>query len=296
MTEAPGRHSPVMAVEMPAWLGAAPGHVLVDLTVGGGGHAAGWLRATAPTGTVVACDRDASALAIARRALAEFGERARFLHGAAPECLARLADEGLRADAILLDLGLSSMQLDDPGRGFSLRDDGPLDMRMDRGQQLTAAEFLNGASPEALEHALREWGGEPAAARVARAIVARRATRPFRSTGDLRTVVEAALGRRAGRVHPATRSFQGLRIAVNRELERLEQALPLARARLAPDGRLAVLSFHSGEDRLVKQAFRAAEAEGDELLTPKAIVPGRDEIRINPRSRSARLRVLRRRG
>jgi len=285
-----------MAVEMPAWLGAAPGHVLVDLTVGGGGHAAGWLRATAPTGTVVASDRDASALALARRELAPFGERVRWLHGTAPECLARLADEGLGADAILLDLGLSSMQLDDPGRGFSLRDDGPLDMRMDRGQELTAADLLNTASPQELERALREWGGEPAASRVVRAIVARRATRPFRSTGDLRTVVESALGHRGGRIHPATRTFQGLRIAVNRELELLEQALPLARALLAPGGRLAVLSFHSGEDRLVKQAFRAAEREGDELLTPKAVVPGREEIRINPRSRSARLRVLRRRG
>ena len=296
MTEAPGRHSPVMAVEMPAWLGAAPGHVLVDLTVGGGGHAAGWLRATAPTGQVVASDRDASALALARRELAPFGERVRWMHGTAPECLARLAAEGLRADAILLDLGLSSMQLDDPGRGFSLRDDGPLDMRMDRGQELTAAGLLNSASPQELERALREWGGEPAAARVVRAIVARRATRPFRSTGDLRTVVESALGHRGGRIHPATRTFQGLRIAVNRELELLEQALPSARALLAPGGRLAVLSFHSGEDRLVKQAFRAAEREGDELLTPKAVVPGREEIRINPRSRSARLRVLRRRG
>jgi 16S rRNA (cytosine1402-N4)-methyltransferase len=296
MTEAPGRHSPVMAVEMPAWLGAAPGHILVDLTVGGGGHAAGWLRATAPTGTVVASDRDASALALARRELAPFGERVRWLHGTAPECLARLADEGLRADAILLDLGLSSMQLDDPGRGFSLRDDGPLDMRMDRGQERTAADLLNTASPQELEHALREWGGEPGAARVVRAIVARRATRPFRSTGDLRTLVESALGHRGGRTHPATRTFQGLRIAVNRELELLEQALPRARALLAPGGRLAVLSFHSGEDRIVKQAFRAAEREGDELLTPKAVVPGREEIRINPRSRSARLRVLRRRG
>jgi len=296
MTEAPGRHAPVMAVEMPAWLGAAPGHVLVDLTVGAGGHAGAFLRATAPTGTVVACDRDASALALARQVLAEHGGRVRYLQGSAPECLATLAAEGLAADSILLDLGLSSMQLDEPGRGFSLRDDGPLDMRMDRSQGPTAAEFLNSVSPEELEHALREWGGEPAAARVARAIVQRRATRPFRSTGDLRTVVEAALGRRSGRIHPATRSFQGVRIAVNRELELLEEALPRARALLRPGGRLAVLSFHSGEDRIVKRAFRAAQAEGDEVLTPKAVVPGRDETRSNPRSRSCKLRVLRRRG
>lgn len=296
MTEAPARHSPVMAVEMPGWLGAAPGHILVDLTVGGGGHAGGFLRATAPTGTVIACDRDASALALARQSLAEFGARVRFLHGSSADCLTLLAAEGLRADAILLDLGVSSMQLDEPGRGFSLRDDGPLDMRMDRTQEQTAADFLNHAAPDVLEHALGEWGGEPAAARVARAIVQRRASRPFRSTGDLRTVVEAALGRRFGRIHPATRVFQGVRIAVNRELELVEQTLPLARALLAPGGRLAVLSFHSGEDRLVKQAFRAAQAEGDELLTPKAAVPGRDETRSNPRSRSAKLRVLRRRG
>jgi 16S rRNA (cytosine1402-N4)-methyltransferase len=284
-----------MAGEVLALLGAAPGMLLVDLTVGGGGHAGAFLRATAPTGTVIACDRDATALRVAGESLAEHQDRVRMVHGDSVSCLARLHAEGVRADAVLMDLGLSSLQLDDAERGFSLRDDGPLDMRMDKDAGATAADFLNKSAEEVLARALAEGGDEPAAARIARALVARRAQRPFHTTGDLRTLVEAVLGRRRGRIHPATRTFQGVRVAVNRELELLEQALPMALDLLRPGGRLAVISFHSGEDRVVKRVFTEAAAGGHELVTRKPCMPGRAEAASNRRSRSARLRVLRRR-
>ncbi|MHC5209755.1 MAG: 16S rRNA (cytosine(1402)-N(4))-methyltransferase RsmH [Planctomycetota bacterium] len=295
MTEAPDRHIPVMAGEVLALLGAAPGALLVDLTVGGGGHADAFLRATAPTGTVIGCDRDEQALAVAHARLAEYGDRVRLSHGDSVSCLARLHAEGVRADAVLIDLGLSSMQLDDAERGFSLREDGPLDMRMDTSTGTTAAEFLHKSAEDVIARALAEGGDEPAAARIARAIVERRAQRPFHTTGDLRTLVEAVLGRRYGRVHPATRTFQGVRMAVNRELELLEQALPMAMDLLRADGRLAVISFHSGEDRIVKRVFAEAATGGYELVTRKPCVPERAEAARNRRSRSARLRVLRRR-
>ena len=295
MTEAPGRHLPVMAGEVLTLLGAAPGMLLVDLTVGGGGHAEAFLRATAPTGTVIGCDRDSSALDVARARLADDAERVRLLHGDSVSVLARLHAEGVRAHAVLLDLGLSSMQLDDAERGFSLREDGPLDMRMDKSTGATAAEFLNTASEDAIVRALAEGGDEPQAERIARAIVARRAERPLHTTGDLRTLVEAALGRRYGRVHPATRCFQGVRGVVNRELELLEQALPMALDLLRPAGRLGVISFHSGEDRIVKRVFAEAASGGHALVTRKPCVPDRAEAARNRRSRSARLRVVRRR-
>ncbi|MGQ0552139.1 MAG: 16S rRNA (cytosine(1402)-N(4))-methyltransferase RsmH [Planctomycetota bacterium] len=300
MTDAPVRHVPVMAGQVLNLLGASPGQVLADLTVGAGGHAGQFLRATAPTGTVIACDRDESALALARERLAEFGARVRFLHGTAPECLALLQAEvrgGARApDGLLLDLGVSSMQLDELERGFSLHGDAPLDMRMDPSRGETAAAWLARASAEELERALREDGGEPAASRVARALIERRARRPIRTTGDLREIIEQALHRRGGRVHPATRSFQALRMQVNRELPLLQEALTLALALLPPGGVLAVLSFHSGEDRLVKQAFREAGRQGFELLTPHALAPERSEVVANRRSRSAHLRAVRRAG
>jgi 16S rRNA (cytosine1402-N4)-methyltransferase len=285
----------VMAGEVMALLGATPGHFLADLTVGAGGHAAAFLRATAPTGTVCGCDRDRHALELARARLADEGlaARATFEHGTFPECLQRLAAGDRRPDAVLIDLGVSSMQLDDPGRGFSLRADGPLDMRMDPSRGETAAHFLQHARESQLVEAFGELGGEPAAQRIARAVVERRAQRPFRSTGDLRSFIEATLGRRGGKIHPATRAFQGLRMVVNRELSLLQEALPLALSVLADGGRLAVISFHSGEDRIVKSFMLEASAAGHELLTRKPVQPSREECRTNRRSRSARLRVLR---
>ncbi len=293
--EAPMSHVPVMAGEVMDLIGASPGQLLVDLTVGAGGHAQAFLDATGPTGRVIGCDRDPEALALAELRLASFGSRVEFLHGDSSRCLDELAQRGVRPDAILLDLGVSSMQLDEVERGFSLREDGPLDMRMDPGEPITAADLVNESSSDELVRVLRELGEEPRADRLARAIVERRRRRPFRTTGDLRELVELTLRRSGGRIHPATRLFQALRMEVNRELPLLEQSLPRALERLVPGGHLAVLAFHSGEDRVVKRVFRAeAEAGRAELITPKPRTPGRDELRVNRRSRSARLRVLRR--
>ncbi len=296
MTEAPRRHLPVMAGEVISLLGAAPGHVLVDLTVGGGGHAEAFLRATAPTGRIIGCDRDARAIAVAQETLQAHGARVRLLQADWPTALRTLAAEGVRPHAILLDLGASSMQLDDPERGFSLRHDAALDMRMEAGAGETAADILRRASLGELTELLRTEGDEPAAARIARAIVERRSSRPLRTTGDLRTLVEAALGRRGGRVHPATRTFQALRRAVNREGPMLAETLPLALERLASGGRLAVISFHSGEDAVVKSWMRAAVAAGERAVTRRVVRPSAGELRDNRRSRSARLRVLEKRG
>ena len=287
------RHVSVMAGDVLALLEPAPERVLLDLTVGAGGHAEAFLLASAPTGSVVGVDRDPAALELARERLAPFGRRARLLHGDFVTALRQLAAEGLRPDAILMDLGVSSMQLDEPERGFSLREDARLDMRMDPRQPRTAETLLAELDEAGLARLLRELGDEPQAERIARALVARRRSRPFRTTGDLRGAVEEALGRRGGKVHPATRTFQALRIAVNDELSQLRDALPLALSLLPPGGRLAVISFHSGEDRLVKDAFSRAAREGHGLLTRRPIVAGREEQRSNRRSRSARLRALR---
>lgn len=292
MTGDSTRHVSVMAGNVLALLAPAPDRVLLDLTVGAGGHAEAFLLASAPTGSVIGVDRDPRALALAGARLAPFGARVRLLAGDFAGALGRLRDEGLRPHAVLLDLGVSSMQLDDPARGFSLREDALLDMRMDPAGPRTAADVLATLDEAALARILAEYGDEPAAGRLARAFVARRRERPFRTTGDLREVVEQVLGRRGGRVHPATRVFQALRIEVNGELEQLRAALPLALDLLRPGGRLAVLSFHSGEDRIVKEFLARMAHAGHRLLTRRPEAPDREEQRRNRRSRSARLRGL----
>ena len=286
-------HVPVMAGEVLELIGARPGMLLVDLTVGAGGHSGAFLEATAPTGKVLASDRDVSACKLAATRLAADAERIEFTHADSVTRLGQLIEAGVRPDAVLLDLGVSSMQLDQVDRGFSLRADGPLDMRMDSSQGPTAANLVNRLGLDQLATVLRDFGDEPRAERIASAIVARRKARPFRSTGDLRDLVEREAGRGRGKIHPATRTFQALRMAVNRELELLAECLPLAARLLAPEGRLAVLAFHSGEDRMVKQAFAAAEAAGwGSRVNRKAVQASREEQRANRRSRSARLRVL----
>jgi 16S rRNA (cytosine1402-N4)-methyltransferase len=288
-------HVPVMAGEVLQLIGASAGHVLVDLTVGAGGHTRSFLDATAPGGQVHACDRDAEALALAEANLAPVSDRVRFHQGESVDCLLELARLGVQPDAVLMDLGVSSMQLDESDRGFSLREDGPLDMRMDRSSGRTAADFLNRAPRQELEDALRDLGGETRARRIAGAIVDRRSSRRFHTTGDLRDLVEQVLRRRGGRIHPATRTFQAIRMVVNREQQLLEDALPLALDLVKPGGHVAVLSFHSGEDRIVKHSFRASSQEGRaEIVTPKPVSATLTEQRTNRRSRSARLRVLRR--
>ncbi len=292
-------HVPVMAGDVMRLLDPPTSSLLVDLTVGAGGHAGEFLAASSPTARVLGVDRDPNALALAAENLASFGDRVTFVRSDFAGFLER-HDElapGLTPDTIVLDAGVSSMQLDEPSRGFSFREDEPLLMTMDPDATLTAAHVVNRMSLDDLTHAIGALGGEPRARRIAQAIVDRRRLRRFRTTGDLRVVIEDALRRRGGRIHPATRTFQGIRMVVNDELGQLERAIPRALDWLAPGGRIAVIAFHSGEDRVVKNAFRDAKRDGlGSLLTKKPLVADNDEIRINRRSRSARLRAFHKAG
>jgi 16S rRNA (cytosine1402-N4)-methyltransferase len=268
----------------------------LDATVGAGGHSLGLLERSAPDGSLVGLDADSDALALARQRLAPFGDRAQLFNRNFRD-LDQLELEPF--DAIVMDLGLSSMQLDSSGRGFSFRGDEPLDMRFfvagpgSTGD--TAADLLNSLDESELERILRDYGEEPRARRVARSIVARRQRAPFERTGDLVAAVTAALGPARGRIHPATRTFQAVRIAVNDELAALEAGLDAAPKLLAVGGRIAVISFHSLEDRMVKWRFRAWADEGWlAIVTRKPMVPSEAERRSNSRARSAKLRVAER--
>ena len=286
-------HVSVLLAETLELLAVRPGGLYVDGTVGLGGHAEAVLRASAPDGRLVGLDRDGETLARARARLAPFGERVRLEQGDYREIPERLAGE--KADGILLDLGISSVQLDDAERGFSFQAEGPLDMRMDRSSGTTAADVVNRTRESELADILHEYGEEPAARRIARAIAFARERKPLATTRELADVVRRAAprSRRPG-LHPATRTFQALRIRVNRELDGLGEALERAASCLAPGGRMAVIAFHSLEDRASKEAFRALSTRGFRLLTKKPVRPGEDEVRANPRARSARLRALRR--
>jgi 16S rRNA (cytosine1402-N4)-methyltransferase len=260
-----------------------------------GGHAEA-LLATAPGDVrLLGLDVDPEAIARASARLARFGDRVRLVRSSfrALEGVAReQAVEGAVV-GVLLDLGVSSYQLEESGRGFSFQGDEPLDMRLDPGQAMTAERLLNGAREEELARMLAEHGGEVHARRIAREIVRRR---PLRTTADLVAAVRRAVPRRAWprRLHVATRTFQAVRMAVNDEPAALRQALPEAARLLSPGARLAVISFHSGEDRIVKQTFRQLGASGFAEVEPAPLPPGEDEVRANPRARSAKLRVLER--
>ena len=270
----------------------------MDCTVGLGGHAAAMLKAGA--GRVIAMDRDAAALEIARRRLSDAGDCVELVHADFRDLPRVLADRGIHAiDGALADLGVSSLQLDEAGRGFSFRQEGPLDMRMDPSTGASAADLLRTSDETTLADVIFRFGEERHARRVARAIVRAREERPLTRTTDLAAVVRRAVGGRGRqRIDPATRTFQALRIWVNRELEGLDRFLEAAVDALRVGGRLVVIAFHSLEDRIVKQTFRALSAPGaDErpavrLLTRKPIGPGPDEVRRNPRARSARLRAV----
>ena len=281
-------HLPVLLSESLELLAVRGGGFYVDGTVGLGGHAAEVLRRSAPDGRLLGVDRDAEALGRAREALAPFASRVRLAQADYRDLPALLGDE--RADGILLDLGVSSLQLDSPERGFSFRQDGPLDMRLDRSQGETADELVNRLREKELADVIFRYGEEPASRRIARAIVR---ARPIHRTATLAEVVRRAAprGRRPG-LHPATRTFQALRIRVNRELDELAGALASLAGCLAPGGRLAVIAFHSLEDREVKQVFRELARGGYRLLTKKPVRPGEEEVRRNPRARSARLRAV----
>ncbi len=307
-------HVPVLADEVRALLALEPGDALVDATFGAGGHAtllAGDLRGS---GKVTAIDCDPTVRPYFDRFRRTAGVPSRFLRGDFSTVLTQLAENGVRADAVLLDLGVSSMQLDRPERGFSYAADAPLDMRMDPSADFSARELVNEASERELERIFRRYGEERYARPIARAIGRRRRTRPFERSGELVDTIKAAIPApaRFGEGHPAKRVFQALRIAVNDELEALETALPAAVEMLRPGGRLAVISFHSLEDRIVKHWFRA-EARGCtcppdfpvcvcgqepvlRVITPKPVRPSAREAALNPRSASARLRVAEKTG
>jgi 16S rRNA (cytosine1402-N4)-methyltransferase len=302
-------HVPVLAEEVRQLLAVEPGDTVIDATFGAGGHAELLAADLQGEGRFIAVDRDASVRPYFERFQRRAGVQSRFLRGDFAVVLGQLADNDLRADAILLDLGVSSMQIDRPERGFSYAVDAPLDMRMDVSGPRTARDVVNELSERELADIFRRYGEERFARQIARAIVRRRAEQPFDRTSDLVEVVRAAIPapRRFGDGHPAKRVFQALRIVVNDELDSLEHALPVALRLLSPGGRIAVVSFHSLEDRIVKRFF-AAQARGCtcppdlpvcvcgkeptlRLVTRKAVRPSPAETGENPRAASARLRV-----
>ena len=303
-----GQHLPVLLAEVLTGLAVTSGGTYIDGTVGGGGHAAALLEASAPDGRLLGLDRDPQAVARAQARLQPFGSRVRLIHASYAALEITAHREGFfPADGVLLDLGFSSYQVDDPQRGFAFRHEGPLDMRFDpTAGEPTAGELVNGLPESELAALLWRYGEEPRSRAIARAIVA---ARPIHSTAQLAGVIVAATGRTGTRsLHPATRSFQALRIAVNGELEALETALPQAVNVLRAGGRLAVITFHSLEDRSVKRFFQqgvhpctcppeapvctCGRQPTLRLITRKPLTPGAAELAANPRSRSAKLRVV----
>ncbi|MFZ0968851.1 MAG: 16S rRNA (cytosine(1402)-N(4))-methyltransferase RsmH [Candidatus Acidiferrales bacterium] len=286
-------HTPVMLREVLEWLRVRPGGSYLDATAGTGGHLLA-IASQLTTGRVVGLDRDPSALAVARERLQEFGDKVTLVQTSFSKI-----DEVARdlkmppLDGVLADLGVSTLELDTPERGFSFRWNAPLDMRMDPASDLTADEIVNQMAEKQLADLLYQKADETDSRRIARAIVR---ARPIRDTEHLATVVAGARKARGRqRLHPATKTFLALRIAVNREEEELEQFLSRTPATLIPGGRWIILSYHSHEDRMVKRAFQRLEREGQvRILTKKIIEPALDEIQSNPRARSAKMRVAER--
>lgn len=284
-------HKSVLLQEAVEWLAPRPGGLYVDGTLGLGGHSEAILKAASGKARLLGFDLDRDALARAGERLRDFSGSTEFVHANFEEVPDRLEKADLCADGILLDLGVNSLQFDLPERGFSFREEGPLDMRMNRAQARTAADLLENLPEEELERIFREYGEERFARKVARAIVRDRPRR-FETTKDLADYV-CRLLRRRGRIHPATRIFQALRIAVNRELESLKNFLQRFDKSLCGGGRLVVISFHSLEDRMVKWSFRGKADEGvGNVLTKKPLRPSFEEVSENPRARSAKLRVF----
>ena len=287
-------HEPVMVAEVVEHLEPGRGGVFVDCTVGLGGHARALLEAGASR--LIGLDRDPAAVAAAREALSGFGDRVDVVHADYRRIAAVLDERGVaKVDGVLADLGVSSMQLDAPGRGFSFRQDDPLDMRMDTTAGPTAAEALRDVDERTLADVIYEFGEERHSRRVARQIVAARERGPIETTGQLAEIVRRAIPRKGyTRIDPATRTFQAIRIWLNRELEGLDSFLGVAARRLADGGRMAVITFHSLEDRIVKHTLRALAAEhaGLRIRTKRPLVPSEAEIGRNPRARSAKLRAV----
>ncbi len=282
-------HTPVLAEEVIQFLNPRPGGRFIDATVGAGGHSRVILQHTSPDGKLLAIDRDESALKQTREELARFGPRVVFLHSNFTHVSQLAAATGFSdCDGVLADIGISSMMVEDPSRGFSFIHEGPLDMRMDRTQELTAADVLNMHSEKGIAGILYDYGEERRSRPIARSIVR---ARPLQTTADLVRAIERVTGGpRYGRIHPATRTFQALRIFVNDELRNLEIFLDSSMGVVRSGGRIVTITFHSLEDRIVKQKFRAPAVPG-RVLTKKVVTAREEELQRNPRARSAKLRA-----
>lgn len=295
MTNNKYTHISVMSTEVQEHLNLMPGSTVVDCTLGLGGHAAQIVEQIGPQGFLIGMDRDEVAIALARERLAGYESQCRFIQKDFRYIDQVLADLGIsQVDAILMDLGVSSMQLDDPDRGFSIRENGPLDMRMNQDNFISAYDLVNSLSEKELSFILKKYGEERWHYRIAQALIRERSKRPIETTEELKNIVWHAVPKhnRYQKIHPATRTFQAIRIAVNRELESLEVALTKSVNALSSGGRICVIAFHSLEDRIVKHQFRElAKQQRMEVLTKKPLRPSDEELSHNARSRSARLRA-----
>jgi len=281
-------HIPVLLEEVMKFLDPKPGGRFIDATLGAGGHTRAILERTAPDGRVLAIDQDELALAGARESLQSFGSRLIMEHSNFKNIAPLAAGHGfLEVEGVLADIGISSMMVDDPSRGFSFMREGPLDMRMDRTQDLTAADVVNTYAEKEIADILYTYVEERRSRPIARSIVR---ARPLRFTTDLTRAIERVMGGPRGRIHPATRTFQALRIFVNGELSSLESFLDSSMTVIRSGGRLVVITFHSLEDRIVKQKFRTPPVPG-RALTKQVVVATEEEVRRNPRARSAKLRA-----
>jgi len=289
-------HKPVMIDEAIGFLQLKKGFRVLDATVGCGGHAGFMLQRILPGGLLIGIDKDEKSLEVTKKYLDTPQKALRLVHANFKDIDKVLKNLGVeKIDAALFDLGISSYQIGDPSRGFSFESDGHLDMRMDLSQNFSAYDIVNTAKREDLERIIRDFGQERYSRRIAAFIVERRKKAAITSTRELSDLIKKALGRRyaSQRIHPATRTFQALRIAVNRELDNLEETLDKVLRFLAPGARLSVISFHSLEDRIVKIRFKEfKKADRGRILTKKPLRPDAEEMRENPRSRSAKLRVL----
>lgn len=289
-------HKPVMCKEVIEYLNIKEGDCILDATVGTGGHAKAILGAIGPKGRLIGIDRDLDSLLFAKSNLAPYSSNLALVHDDFRNLDKVLKDLKIKAvDGMLFDLGISSFQLDDPKRGFSFRADAPLDMRMDKNSYISAYELINYLSEEELSSIIKTFGEERWHNRIARFLVQERSKTPISTTDQLAQIITKAIPYKGqfSAIHPATRTFQAIRIAVNRELEALEVALDKAVGFIKPTGRICVISFHSLEDRIVKRKFKFLFKEGvANVITPKPVLPLDEETVSNPRSRSAKLRVM----
>ena len=293
-------HIPVMLNEVLQYLNLSPGKTIVDATIGTGGHSQAILEQIMPGGKIIGIDRDEESLSVCRERLSKYGSACEFVQGNFVDIDSILGNLNIKKiDGVLFDLGISSFQLGDPHRGFSFQNEGPLDMRLDRSSYISAYDLVNNLNEDEISTLLWNFGQERWHNRIANLLVKERERQPISTTSQLANIVIRSIPNRYRhryyRIHPATRTFQAVRIAVNRELEILESAIDKAIELLDEKGRICVISFHSLEDRAAKLSFRRAALEGKiDIITPKPLVPAQSEVHANPASRSSKLRVAQR--